>query len=103
MAVGCLICEVLQNYLVFGEQLLIVQKQGRDVPLGIDVAKILPCLGFAVREVDPDQIEGSACFSQDDMACQGSGTRSVEQFHCLDLVAGVMSKIRGCAGVARLA
>ena len=103
MAVGCLIREVLQNYLVFGQQLPIVQKQGRNVALGIDVAKNFPCLRFAAREVDPDQIEGNGGLAQDDMAGQGAGGRSVEQFHCLGLVAGVMSKMRWGAGIARLA
>ena len=81
MTAGSLICHVLQYHLVFGEQLPVVQQQGRDVALGIDGAKIRSRFRLAAGEIDAHKIEGTTRFTQDDMAGQRAGARGVEQFH----------------------
>jgi len=91
MTAGSLICHVLQYHLVFGEQLTVVQQQGRDLALGIDGAKIRSRFRLAGCKVDPHKIEGEARFTQDNMAGQRASTRGVEQFH---RCGGVINKAR---------
>jgi hypothetical protein len=58
---------------VFGQQLAILQRQCRDMTLGMDRREVLAALGAPRRRIDAHRLETQASFAQRHVGGQAAG------------------------------
>src|SRR5207247_4562672 len=76
-----LVGDVLDDGRPFGQAIAVVERQHRDLALGVDLQKMGAVFGFLGAEVDLLELERDAGFAQHDVRGERTGSRREIKLH----------------------